>query len=299
MKFSILVFFILGISTIGFSQNRKERQLYDLLAQNNYSKLKKKAAKILKKDQHNSHANYVLIAYELHQYKTQHSAASKKNSVSKALKRFSTMDVTHENYSEVNQEIHQIVLQNALDSTLKKPINEKYRAWLRTYYHDSVPEFVITPIANTPISLDSFRIGDSLRFAMLSQAQKLAGVRYTYAGTSPKSGFDCSGFTQYVYHQIGIELPHNAQMQSDLTTKHVSLNELKPGDLVFFGSWNGEKQRTIHAGIIFNKIGDDITVIHCVSGGVSIEGKDSSWDRYWINRVLFGISMNQLAQKEE
>jgi hypothetical protein len=68
---------------------------------------------------------------------------------------------------------------------------------------------------------------------------------------------------------------------------------------VFFGSWNGNKQSTIHAGIIFDKQGDDITVIHCVSGGVSIEGKDSSWDRYWIDRVLFGISLDQLAVKNE
>lgn len=299
MRFTFLIVILLGISTIGISQNRKESKLYDLLAQKKFSKLDKKASKILKKDKSNMHANFVLIQFHLCQYADAKSAASKKNTVSRALKRLSKLDKKHPQYSETSEELHQIILENALDSTIKKSINEKYRGWLLTYYNDQVPPFHIAIKIDSPIIIDSLRIGDSLRFAMLSQAQRLEGVRYKYAGTSPSKGFDCSGFTQYVYQQVGIEIPHNAQMQSDLSNKRTSLKDLQPGDLVFFGSWNGDKPRTIHAGIIFNKVGNDITVIHCVSGGVSIEGKDSSWDRYWVDRVLFGISMNQLASAEQ
>lgn len=65
-------------------------------------------------------------------------------------------------------------------------------------------------------------------------AKKYLGTPYVYGGASP-SGFDCSGFTMYVYGKLGIKLPHNAQAQYSCG-KHVSRSELKAGDLVFFGS---------------------------------------------------------------
>lgn len=58
------------------------------------------------------------------------------------------------------------------------------------------------------------------------------GTRYRYGGSS-RGGFDCSGFTRYVYSQKGISLPHRAAEQFR-HGKPVSKSELKPGDLVFF-----------------------------------------------------------------
>lgn len=63
-------------------------------------------------------------------------------------------------------------------------------------------------------------------------AMRYLGIPYVYAGADP-SGFDCSGFTMYVYAQIGISLPHNAAMQFGMGTP-VSYDALQPGDLVFF-----------------------------------------------------------------
>lgn len=127
---------------------------------------------------------------------------------------------------------------------------------------------------------------DSLRRILLQTAQALVGVPYVYGGES-KRGFDCSGFTKYVYNKIGIELPHNAHMQSELGN-HKTLDEAEEGDLVFFGYKRGKGYRAIHAGIIYNNQNSkDSSVVHCVSKGVAIEGKNSSWDRYWKNKVLF------------
>jgi cell wall-associated NlpC family hydrolase len=58
------------------------------------------------------------------------------------------------------------------------------------------------------------------------------GTPYVWGGMSP-SGFDCSGFTSYVYAQAGVSLPHHAASQFSYGTP-VSQDELAPGDLVFF-----------------------------------------------------------------
>jgi peptidoglycan DL-endopeptidase CwlO len=64
-------------------------------------------------------------------------------------------------------------------------------------------------------------------------ARHLLGVRYSYGGTSPASGFDCSGFTRFVFAHFGIDLPHYSGAQFGLG-RRVSRAGLRPGDLVFF-----------------------------------------------------------------
>ncbi|HEX5468380.1 MAG TPA: NlpC/P60 family protein [Gaiellaceae bacterium] len=72
----------------------------------------------------------------------------------------------------------------------------------------------------------------STHSGVVSIALSYLGVPYVWAGASP-SGFDCSGFTMYVYAQVGVSLPHNAAMQYGLGHA-VSRDQLAPGDLVFF-----------------------------------------------------------------
>ena len=64
-------------------------------------------------------------------------------------------------------------------------------------------------------------------------ARHFLGTRYAYGGTSPASGFDCSGFTSFVYRHFGIDLPHYSGGQFELG-RRVSRAGLRPGDLVFF-----------------------------------------------------------------
>jgi cell wall-associated NlpC family hydrolase len=64
-------------------------------------------------------------------------------------------------------------------------------------------------------------------------ARRLLGVPYVYAGASPAGGFDCSGFTRYVFAHFGVRLPHYTFAQFDLG-RTVARSGLRPGDLVFF-----------------------------------------------------------------
>ena len=66
-------------------------------------------------------------------------------------------------------------------------------------------------------------------------AKQHLGTRYVWGGSSA-GGFDCSGFTMYVYKQFGYSLPHTAsgQWSSGIGSKVSSISELQPGDLVFF-----------------------------------------------------------------
>ncbi|MGH4050156.1 MAG: NlpC/P60 family protein [Clostridium sp.] len=70
--------------------------------------------------------------------------------------------------------------------------------------------------------------------AVIAYASKFMGIPYVWGGTSP-SGFDCSGFTQYVFAHFGVNLPRVAQAQQNVGTR-ISRANLQPGDLVFFGS---------------------------------------------------------------
>jgi cell wall-associated NlpC family hydrolase len=102
---------------------------------------------------------------------------------------------------------------------------------------------------------------NQLRAHVVTYARRFVGVRYSYGGTTPRTGFDCSGFVRYVYAHFGIELPHYSVAQFHLGRK-VRRDALEPGDLVFFS-------RLEHVGLY---VGDG-RYIHAPHSGarVSIE----------------------------
>ena len=118
-------------------------------------------------------------------------------------------------------------------------------------------------------------------------AMQYLGTRYVYGGSSP-SGFDCSGFTMYVYGQAGYSLPHSAtsQWQSGLGTKVWSISALQPGDLVFFNdpSRNAGKACS-HAGIYVGN-GQFIHSSSSRSGGVIISDLTSGYyNTYFVGGI--------------
>jgi cell wall-associated NlpC family hydrolase len=90
-------------------------------------------------------------------------------------------------------------------------------------------EAAASTVSTTATSVDvpASAIGNSV----ISIASRYVGVPYVSGGSSP-SGFDCSGFTAYVYGQLGIKLPHSSSSQPSYGTQ-VPASEAQPGDLMW------------------------------------------------------------------
>jgi len=82
----------------------------------------------------------------------------------------------------------------------------------------------------TPLGTAS---ADAVGWDAVDVAEHYLGVRYLWGGSSPQSGFDCSGFVEFVYAQLGLTLAHYAATQY-ATTPHIDPSQLEAGDLVFF-----------------------------------------------------------------
>jgi len=110
----------------------------------------------------------------------------------------------------------------------------------------------------------------------LDRALDYIGVRYKRGGSSPETGFDCSGFVKYLYDEtLGLVLPHNAKAIAQ-QGERVEKAELQPGDLVFF---NTMRRAFSHVGIYLG----DGQFIHAPRAGKRVRVEDMT-NRYWSRR---------------
>ncbi len=116
--------------------------------------------------------------------------------------------------------------------------------------------------------------------SVLNEAAKYLGVPYVWGGTSP-SGFDCSGFAQYVYAKNGISINRVADDQLHGKGTYIaSMSDLQPGDLVFFGSGSYASHVGIYVG--------DGQMIHAPSTGKTIMYTDIANSSYYTSRFIGG-----------
>ncbi|MBV4432467.1 bifunctional lysozyme/C40 family peptidase [Clostridium tyrobutyricum] len=115
-------------------------------------------------------------------------------------------------------------------------------------YYDHVMRYVSMTDTEGAEGASQSALGSDLYKKIIGTAGKFQGEVYVFGGSNPSTGFDCSGLTQYVYGQAGINLPRTAQAQYDATSR-VAPSDVKPGDLVFFqGTYNAGEYIT-HVGI--------------------------------------------------
>lgn len=117
-----------------------------------------------------------------------------------------------------------------------------------------------------------------LKSELLQEAYKHLGAPYVWASASP-SGFDCSGYTSYVFGQMGIELSRSAFEQLSQGVI-ISGDDLQPGDLVFYSNTGSSGGFASHVGIY---IGNGQMIHSGTSTGVVIADMDMS---YYTSRFL-------------
>jgi len=123
----------------------------------------------------------------------------------------------------------------------------------------------------------------SLRRNIANYAKKWKGVKYRYGGKDPK-GFDCSGFTSYVYQKFDVNVTPSSKVQATQGHK-VSIGKAQTGDLVFF-SKTGRGSVSHVALVVSNKREEGLVVIHSTSSkGVIVQNISRS--SYWKPKMLF------------
>jgi cell wall-associated NlpC family hydrolase len=114
--------------------------------------------------------------------------------------------------------------------------------------------------------------------SILGTADEYVGTKYVWGGSTP-SGFDCSGFVQYVFREHGIELPRTSRQQAQVgEVIPLGLDALQPGDLMFFAT---DGARIDHIAIYVG--GNEIIHSSSSGGGVGYDTFSSKRGRWFVD----------------
>lgn len=127
--------------------------------------------------------------------------------------------------------------------------------------------------------------------AIIEYAKKFMGVPYVWGGMSP-SGFDCSGFINYVFKGFGFGLTRTSYGLAELG-KTVRLSELRPGDLMFFKARNLNTTRVGHVALVVDTTDGIIQFIHAASTGIRIDTFNNS--SYYVPRYIKSKRMDYIG----
>lgn len=117
---------------------------------------------------------------------------------------------------------------------------------------------------HTMIAQQEITVTAATRDSIVDYAKTFLGTPYKYANASPNSGFDCSGFTWFVYNHFGVAIPRSSKDYMTLGTR-VTLETCKKGDLILFTGTDPSEKRVGHVGIVISNAGDSVMFIHSSS----------------------------------
>jgi len=118
--------------------------------------------------------------------------------------------------------------------------------------------------------------------AIISYAKTFLGVPYRYGGSTP-SGFDCSGFINYIFGNFGFSLVRSSFGLADLG-ETIALSNIQPGDLLFFKGSNINSSTVGHVALVVEVAPNTLKFIHSANGGVRIENFVTS--KYYTQRYI-------------
>lgn len=115
------------------------------------------------------------------------------------------------------------------------------------------------------IFFSTFALSQVNADSLIHYARTQLGTKYKYTGTSPKTGFDCSGFVKYVFSHFEIDVPR-ASMDYEKKGRTISLDSALKGDVIVFTGTNASIRKPGHVGIITRSENGEIFFIHSSSG---------------------------------
>lgn len=118
--------------------------------------------------------------------------------------------------------------------------------------------------------------------AIIAYAKTFLGVPYRWGGTTP-SGFDCSGFINYIFGNFGFSLVRTSFGLAELG-ETIKLSDIQPGDLMFFKGSNVNSTSVGHVAMVIEVTPTAIKFIHSANSGVRIDNFKTS--EYYIKRYV-------------
>lgn len=142
--------------------------------------------------------------------------------------------------------------------------------------------FCLAGIFSLPLSAQTSTSADSTSVTghdIVKVAMKYIGVPYRSGRMNPKVGFDCSGFTTYVFKKENIQLTRSSRSQFTEGVEVSSCTELQKGDLVFFGGSRSSSSSIGHVGIVtdVNPSTGTFSFIHASRTGIRISSSDEPY----------------------
>ena len=138
-------------------------------------------------------------------------------------------------------------------------------------------DFPALPIGPTRNRSGNSGAGVSTSSDVANVALQFVGYRYTWGGTTPKSGFDCSGLMMYAFRQVGLTIPRLAASQYSFNGSiDISWDNMAPGDMMFFKNTSGRRGIT-HVSMYIG--GGKMVHAMTPTYGVQIS---NIYDDYWV-----------------
>lgn len=302
----ILLLLLVSVSLTAFAQQKEAEQLGSLLKKGSYEKCIKKAQRYADSYPNNfQFPLYSAVSYwNLYKADNNHTA-NLINALAQLNQAYAINGKKINRYTTEQKQLHTEA--KKVGPTLLKNGNKDDAAALYNYvatiFKDTTEEYTwLYPSLKTATKvkiagvdvLDSAQPdidpSKSANSAVVNHILEIGlsflGLPYKYAGCDPSTGFDCSGFVSYLFMQFDMDLPRSSQALSTVGSI-VPLAQVKPGDLLFYGTKKGNTYRTQHVAMVYSNINGKLSFIHSSSRGVVIDDPDSSSWEYWEKRFLF------------
>lgn len=266
VRIAIALVFTLVLVWFFVPESKEQDELARLLKKGDWQELVEKSNRYLEKDQSPKNFYYKAKAH----FQLFKKSKEREQEIKEAVEVLNAIRLNSELYPQNQAGEYHFAMHNMLKKI------EHYVYYLKLK-EDTMSIASLKPAIGELFEINFLSEAQQTRENLLKTAYELLGTAYTPGGINPKTGFDCSGFTRYIFKNEGMFLPHGAFLQCQNGIE-ISSEEVMPGDLIFFK----EDTNVTHVGLYVGKNSNGLLMIHASNTGVEeLDEESSSWKNYW------------------